>query len=87
MQYIFSEPMSAKDPFGIYIPAVFVGYDTGMAIKNKYQWNSEFFVIITADDSFNINTQLLIPFAVVVGICFSIMLIIMVCKYSMRSNI
>lgn len=83
--------MSAKNPFGIHIPAVFVGYNTGMALKNNYQYDSDFFVIITADDSSNINTQLLIPFAVVVGICFLIMLIFMVrinykCKYLVENT-
>lgn len=74
----FVEPMSAKDPIGITIPSVFVSEITGLIIKENYLFNKEYFVLINDDLPFNINTHLLVPFAIVVGICFLIMLTFMV---------
>lgn len=73
-----SEPMSAKDPLGILIPSVFVSDVTGVLIKEHYLYNQLYFILINDDLPFNINTHLLLPFAIVVGICFLVMLIFMV---------
>lgn len=73
--------MSAKDPVGILIPAVFVGDVTGLIIKENYLYDQLYFLLINDDLPFNINTHLLLPFAIVVGICFLIIVIFMVsCK-------
>ncbi|XP_011304664.1 E3 ubiquitin-protein ligase RNF167 [Fopius arisanus] len=74
------EPMSAKDPIGIIIPSVFVSEISGLIIKAHYLYNRHFFVVINDDVPFNINTHLLLPFAIVVGICFLAMVIFMVVR-------
>ncbi|XP_012218002.1 E3 ubiquitin-protein ligase RNF13 isoform X2 [Linepithema humile] len=74
------EPMSAKDPVGILIPAVFVSDITGMVIKENYLYDQLFFILINDDLPFNINTHLLLPFAIVVGICFLIICIFMIIR-------
>lgn len=74
------EPMSAKDPVGISIPSVFVSEVTGLIIKENYLYDELYFVLINDDLPFNINTHLLLPFAIVVGICFLVMVIFMVVK-------
>ncbi|XP_063993282.1 E3 ubiquitin-protein ligase RNF167-like isoform X2 [Diachasmimorpha longicaudata] len=73
-------PMSAKDPIGIIIPSVFVSEITGLIIKANYLYNRRYFVLINDDVPFNINTHLLLPFAIVVGICFLVMVIFMVVR-------
>lgn len=70
--------MSAKDPVGISIPSVFVSNVTGTVLRENYLYNQQYFVLINDDLPFNINTHLLLPFAIVVGICFLVMLIFMV---------
>ncbi|KAL6429292.1 hypothetical protein ACFW04_008182 [Cataglyphis niger] len=74
------EPMSAKDPVGILIPAVFVGDVTGLIIKENYLYDQLYFLLINDDLPFNINTHLLLPFAIVVGICFLIIVIFMIVR-------
>ncbi|GFG34194.1 hypothetical protein Cfor_08171 [Coptotermes formosanus] len=75
------EPMSAKDPEDIFIPSVFVGEDAGLILKANYQYKSNCFVIINDELPFNINIHLLLPFAIVVGICFFILLVFVVVKF------
>ena len=75
---LFSEPMSAKNPEGIYIQSVFVGQQAGTLLKDHYLYGSDYYIVINDDLPFNINTHLLLPFAIVVGICFLIMVIFMV---------
>lgn len=70
--------MLAKDPIGILIPSVFVSDITGIVIKENYLYDQQYFVVINDDLPFNINTHLLLPFAIVVGICFLIIVIFMV---------
>lgn len=72
------EPMSAKDSVGIEIPSVFVSELTGLILKGNYLYNHLYFVLINDDLPFNINTHLLLPFAIVVGLCFLIMVIFMI---------
>lgn len=76
--FVYSEPMSAKDPKGISIPSVFVGEEAGMILKANYQYKSNYFVVINNELPFNINVHLLLPFAIVVGICFFILLVFVV---------
>jgi hypothetical protein len=76
--FTYSEPMSAKDPEGIFIPSVFVGEDAGLILKANYQYKSNCFVVINDELPFNINIHLLLPFAIVVGICFLILLVFVV---------
>lgn len=81
------EPMSAKNKAGITIPSVFVSETTGSIMKQMY-CNGDYFVIINSEMPFNINTHLLLPFAIVVGICFIVMLIFMVsCKILYYINV
>lgn len=74
-------PMSAKNATGINIPSVFVGQSAGFTLKNMYTDLHSFYVVITSDTPFNIQTHLLIPFAIVVGICFIVMVVFMIVKY------
>lgn len=74
------EPMSAKDSVGVVIPAVFVSELAGLILKGNYLYNHFYFVLINDDLPFNINTHLLLPFAIVVGLCFLIMVIFMIVK-------
>ncbi|XP_046415837.1 E3 ubiquitin-protein ligase RNF13-like isoform X1 [Neodiprion fabricii] len=71
------EQMSAKNPSGIGIPSVFVGEDTGAYLRSEYLYD-QYFILINDDLPFNINTRLLLPFAIVVGICFLVMVIFMI---------
>lgn len=71
------EPMSAKNSTGINIPSVFVSESKGTLLRELYA-NPDYFVIINNEIPFNIQTHLLLPFAIVVGICFVVMIIFMV---------
>lgn len=77
--YFVIEPMSAKDAVGIIIPSVFVSELTGLIIKENYLYDELYFVLINDNIPFNI-THLLLPFAIVVGICFLVIVIFMVRK-------
>lgn len=70
--------MSAKNPESIFIPSVFVGEEAGIVLKEDYQYEDGYFVVINDEMPFNINTHLLLPFAIVVGICFLVMVVFMV---------
>lgn len=72
--------MSAKNPVGIKIPSVFVGEETGRIIIYNYEYEENYFLILNSDLPFNINTHLLLPFAIVVGLCFLIMVAFMIVK-------
>merc|ERR1719471_2112519 len=64
------------------IPSVFIGYSDAVILMASYAYdsgNKEYVVRITDNGSFDINAYLL-PFAIVVGICFLIMLAIMIFK-------
>nr|CAD7456394.1 unnamed protein product [Timema tahoe] len=74
------EPMSAKNSTGIRIPSVFVGEQAGVIIRDHYQWRDGYYVVINDDMPFNINTHLLLPFAIVVGISFLVGVIFTVVK-------
>lgn len=70
------EVMSANDDSDIFIPSVFVGQTTGSVILDSYQFYEGFALSINDDLPFNINTHLIIPFCVVVGLCFVAMVCI-----------
>lgn len=70
-------PMSAKNDTGIIIPSVFVSESSGLMLKKVYA-DPKYFIVITGESPFNIQTHLLIPFAIVVGICFIVMIIFLV---------
>ncbi|XP_053601035.1 E3 ubiquitin-protein ligase RNF167 isoform X2 [Plodia interpunctella] len=74
------ETMSAKDPEGITIPSVFVSDSAGFMLMDLYNYTSGYYVMVNDDIPFNINTHLLLPFAVVVVLCLVIILISMVVK-------
>lgn len=71
------EIMEAKNASFINIPAVFVSETTGVILRQVYS-NPDYFIIINREEPININLNLLLPFAVVVGICFIVMIIFMV---------
>ncbi|OAD47015.1 E3 ubiquitin-protein ligase RNF13 [Eufriesea mexicana] len=73
------EPMQAEDPVGILIPSVFVSEITGLIIKENYLYDQLYFVLINDDTPFNI-THLLLPFVIVVGVCFLVMVIFMIVR-------
>lgn len=63
------------------IPSVFIGYTSGRDILQHFTYDvkPEVRIIVTDDEPFDINAYLL-PFAIVVGICFIIMLGIVIFK-------
>ncbi|XP_037300799.1 E3 ubiquitin-protein ligase RNF13 isoform X2 [Manduca sexta] len=74
------ETMSAKDPAGIIIPSVFVSDLTGYLLGDEYLYNQGFYIMVNDDLPFNINTHLLLPFAVVVVLCLLAILIFLIVK-------
>lgn len=70
---------TAKDT----IPAVFIGKRDAAVIRKNFLWsphkNPHVYFILTDEDAFNISDYLL-PFAVVLGICFLVMLSIVLYK-------
>jgi len=63
------------------IPSVFVGYSSGIEILRHFTYakNPNIRVVLTDEEPFDINAYLL-PFAIVVGICFVVMLGIVIFK-------
>ncbi|CAG0915552.1 unnamed protein product [Notodromas monacha] len=59
------------------IPSMFIGADDGMLLQ-RYE-STEFLVYLTDELPFDLNKYLL-PFAIVVGVCFFILLVFMVYK-------
>nr|XP_044250657.1 E3 ubiquitin-protein ligase RNF13 [Drosophila takahashii] len=72
------EQMSADNSSGIRIPSVFVGHTTGVALATYM--TPEVVLIINDELPFNINTQLILPFSILIGLCFIIMVIYMIYK-------
>lgn len=70
-------PMSANNSTGIFIPSVFVSENSGLLLR-KFYANNNYYLIINSEVPFNLP-HLLVPFAIVVGICFIVMIIFMVC--------
>lgn len=72
--------MSANNDEGIVIPSIFVGETTGKIILYNYLFTDQFVLVINDDLPFNINTHLILPFTIVVGLCFIIMIGFMIVK-------
>ncbi|XP_037822586.1 E3 ubiquitin-protein ligase RNF13 isoform X2 [Lucilia sericata] len=72
------EHMSAQNSSGILIPSVFVGRTTGTNLKTFY--TPEIVLVINDELPFNINTQLILPFSILIGLCFLIMIFYMIYK-------
>lgn len=72
--------MSVKNDDGITIPSVFVGETTGKILIMNYQYQDGFVLLINDELPFNINTHLILPFSIVVGLCFIIMIGFMIVK-------
>lgn len=73
-------PMSAENGTGIFILSVFVGETSGLSLKSFA--TIDYYIVITGESPFNIQTHLLIPFAIVVGICFIVMIVFMVSNHT-----
>ncbi|XP_050684698.1 E3 ubiquitin-protein ligase RNF13-like isoform X2 [Leptidea sinapis] len=74
------ETMSAKDPVGIDIPSVFVSDLAGQILSEEYIYINKFYIMVNGDLPFDINTHLLLPFAIVVVLCLIVILIFMIVK-------
>ncbi|CAD7093516.1 unnamed protein product [Hermetia illucens] len=74
------ERMSAKNGEDIHIPSVFVGELSGRLIINNYVWKSGYKLLLKEDYPFNINTHLILPFSILVGLCFISMVVYMIYK-------
>ncbi len=61
------------------IPSVFIGYTDAQILLDRYVDNDSYQLLLTDDDSFDVNAYLL-PFAIVVGICFLVMLCVVLFK-------
>lgn len=72
--------MSANNDDGIEIPSMFVGEMTGKIIIYNYLYNSAFALVLNGDLPFNINTNLIVPFTIIVGLCFIAMIGFMIMK-------
>uniref|UniRef100_A0A182SYX2 RING-type domain-containing protein n=1 Tax=Anopheles maculatus TaxID=74869 RepID=A0A182SYX2_9DIPT len=72
------EHMSANHPQDLLIPSVFVGESGGRSIIEAYLYDRDYALVITDDIPFNISNNLIIPFAIVVGLCFIIMRVLQV---------
>ncbi|XP_075145531.1 godzilla E3 ubiquitin protein ligase isoform X2 [Haematobia irritans] len=72
------EHMSAQNSSGIMIPSVFVGHTAGMTLRSFL--TPEIVLVINDELPFNINTQLILPFSILIGICFLIMIFYMIYK-------
>ncbi|XP_058988294.1 E3 ubiquitin-protein ligase Godzilla-like [Musca domestica] len=70
------EHMSAQNSSGIMIPSVFVGHTTGMNLRSFF--TPEIVLVINDELPFNINTQLILPFSILIGLCFLTMIFYMI---------
>lgn len=72
------EPMAADNPYGIHIPSVFIGSESGLLIKENYLYEDGYYVLINDDLPFNFTPHLLLIFSVLVGLCFFVMIMFIV---------
>lgn len=73
--------MGADNRTGIFTPSVFVSEKSGLQLLRKYTNNPDYFIIINGDTPFDLPTHLLVPFSIIVGICFIVMIIFMIWKF------
>lgn len=78
----FPIEMGTDAEFGpsVRIPAFMVGYDCGWAITHSYTFEKKFAFLIRVYWSYHDLLRYLVPFVVVVGVCFSVMVAAMVVK-------
>lgn len=86
---IYNKGINSLQPFSsrgqlslvseITIPAVLIGERDGNDIKNHFLFDKNYILILYPDQVFNLNTYLL-PFALVIGVCFILMLTFMIIK-------
>ncbi|XP_045760731.1 E3 ubiquitin-protein ligase RNF13 isoform X1 [Maniola jurtina] len=74
------ETMSAKNGSGIVIPSVFVSELAGLMLAEEYAYPNRYYIMVNDDVPFNINTHLLLPFAIVVALCLVVILIFLIVK-------
>ncbi|XP_026324292.1 E3 ubiquitin-protein ligase RNF13 [Hyposmocoma kahamanoa] len=74
------ETMSAKNADDIVIPSVFVSDVAGLSLVEEYNYTRGYYIMVNGDLPFNINTHLLLPFAIVVVLCLIVILIFMIVK-------
>lgn len=75
-------PMDGRNTSDIVIPSVFVGESTGLMLRDYYDYNNGYYVIVDSSQfPFDINLNLLLPFAVIVAVCFFAMLGFMLIKW------
>lgn len=74
------EVMSAKNAEDIKIPSVFVSDLDGAALANDFVYTAGFFIMVNGKLPFDINTHLLLPFAIVVVLCLIVMIVFMIVK-------
>lgn len=74
------ERMSANHADDIMIPSVFIGESNGIYIIESFLYPLPYALIITDDIPFNINNNLIIPFAIIVGLCFFITVCFMIIR-------
>ncbi|EDW15016.2 E3 ubiquitin-protein ligase RNF13 [Drosophila mojavensis] len=72
------EQMTANNKSGINIPSVFVGITTGKTLLSFF--TPEVVLIINDELPFNINTQLILPFSILIALCFLILIVYMIYK-------
>ncbi|XP_017846838.1 E3 ubiquitin-protein ligase RNF13 isoform X2 [Drosophila busckii] len=72
------EQMTANNVTGIHTPSVFVGLTTGKILLSFYTTDVD--LLINDELPFNINTQLILPFSILIGLCFLIMIVYMIYK-------
>ncbi|XP_026806723.1 E3 ubiquitin-protein ligase RNF13 isoform X2 [Rhopalosiphum maidis] len=62
-------PMNGKNTSDIVIPSVFVGESTGIMLRDYYDYQNGYYVIVdNSQFPFDINLNLLLPFAVIVAL-------------------
>ncbi|KAL4113426.1 hypothetical protein QTP88_017047 [Uroleucon formosanum] len=62
-------PMHGENSSDIVIPSVFVGDSTGLMLRDYYDYTNKYYVIVDNNQSsFDINLNLLLPFAVIVAL-------------------
>ncbi|XP_039765381.1 E3 ubiquitin-protein ligase RNF13 isoform X1 [Pararge aegeria] len=74
------ETMSANNSDGIVIPSVFVSDNAGYMLAEEYVYTYRYYIMVNGELPFNINTNLLLPFGIVVVLCLLVILIFLIVK-------
>ncbi|OQV12878.1 E3 ubiquitin-protein ligase RNF13 [Hypsibius exemplaris] len=74
-------PMSGSHGSDITIPSVFVTFRDGLFLAADFLWTTGYYIVLTPESpALNLNA-ILLPFAIVVGICFFVLTMVLVAKY------